>query len=176
MKQVMPLRYKEKIKPKRIGIIKKIDPKIEMDLKDIDKAFPVSEKKISKPIDLSKIINSIRQGFNVYIAPYITGEYKKIKKERKEIIKDTKKTIKLRYQLIQLSEHIKDFIFELKMYLISRANSKEEYEKLEKEIKQWEEIAEKVLGDLINNITSVIQNNLVPVCEKIEKEIKKEGC
>lgn len=171
----MPLRYKEKIKVKRIEITKKIDPKIEMDLKDIDKAFPIPDKKISRPLDLSSIVNSIKHNFNVYIAPYITGEYKNIKKEKKEIIHDTKKTIKLRYQLLQLSEHLKDFIFQMRMYLISKAHNKEEYEKLEKEIKQWEEIAEKVIGDFLDNITFIIQKHLVPVCEKIEKEIIKEG-
>ena len=170
----MPIKF-EKFKVRRPEITFKLFPKIEMDLKHIDKSFKVNETKISKPIDFSKIMDSIKHNFNLYIVPYITGEYKTKKTEKKQIIVDTKKTIKLRYQLLQLSDHIKDFVFQMKMYLISRANSKDEYEKLEKEIKQWEEIAERVLGDFINNLTFIIQNNLVPVCEKLEKEIIKEG-
>jgi hypothetical protein len=169
----MPIRVKEKINVKRQNI-RKIDPKIEMDIKNIDKVFKVPEVKISRPLDLSKILSTIKSGFKNYIVPYLTGEYKNTK-PRKEVIQDTTKIIRLRQNLIQMSEHFKDFIFQMKMYLISKAVNSKEYKDLEKEIKEWEKIVGKVLDDFIENITFVIQNNLVPVCEKIQKDILREG-
>jgi len=172
----MPLRYKRKVKP-RVTVTKfktDVDHKLERDIRGIDKCFPVTEKKISKPSDLSSIISSLNKSFSKFIAPYVTGEYKSKRKGRKEILNDANKTVKFRYQLQQLSTHLNNFIFQLKMYLISRTNSKEEYEKLKKEISAWEEVVGKMLNDLISNISFIIQDKLVPVCENIEKEILKE--
>ncbi len=169
----MPLRYKRKVKPRVTKFKTDVDHKLERDIRGIDKCFPVPEKKIFKPSDLSSIISSLNKSFSKFIAPYLTGEYKSKRKERREILNDANKTVKFRYQLQQLSMHLNNFIFQLKMYLISRANSKEEYEELKKEISAWEEVVGKMLNDLISNISFIIQDKLVPVCENIEKEILK---
>lgn len=171
----MYFKYKEKINVRKNKLTKKIDPKIEMDLRDLKKSFAIEDTVVSKPIDFSRVLTSIKQKFNLYVVPYITGEYKNKKVNSSKIISETKKVITFRYQLIQLSGHFKDFIFQMKMYLISKSNNTEEYKQLEKEIKEWEKVAERMLGDLIDNVSFIIKNYLVPVCNKLEKEVLKEG-
>lgn len=169
------MRYRRKIRLKKIKIPRKRHQKLEVELKEINKHFPINKRKISKPKDLSNVIFSLKQNFNKHIKPYITGEYKIKKKPNKEVIRDTKKTISLRRHLVQLSTHLKDFIFQLKMYLISKTPDKEEYNNLKKEIKEWEQISEKIISNFIKNLTTIIQRYLVPACEDIEKNIKQEN-
>lgn len=168
----MPILKSRKIKLKRPVTFKKAKPKIALDLKNIDKTFLPINKKISTPLELSNVFNSIKRNFNLYVSPYLTGEYKKIKLQKKEIVNDTKKVIIFRFQLIKVTDVLKNYIQKFKEHLLIKFNKKDEYVSLEKEIKKWEGVLNKILKDIIENVTFIIKNNLVPICEKYGKELK----
>lgn len=168
----MPFQYKKKIRLKRPSHLEIKNPKIELDLKDIHKTLEIKETKISKPKELIQVLTDIKQKFITIVAPFISGEYKK---ENKKILvyDNVNKTIKLRYQLMSLKDHLSDFVFQLRMYIIAHSDEKENIEKIEKEIKEWEKIITKTLNKLIDNIGFVIENYFVPICNKLEnKKVK----
>jgi hypothetical protein len=172
--KIMPLKYREekKIRLRHMSHFKKPNHKIDLDLRDINKNLDIENIEINRPVDLEKVFLNIKQKFALLVSPFVSGEYKREKKDML-IFDKTDKTIKLRYQLMSLSDHIGEFIFQLRMYVITHSDDKDKIEEIEKEIKEWEKILNHVLNDLIDKVNFVIQNYFVPICERLEKNNKK---
>lgn len=165
----MPLRYKEKIRLRKQSHFNRFKPKITTDLKDINKNIGIKKREIRKPIDLEHTLTEVKQKFSSLVAPFIVGEYKKGTK--KALVYDKMdRTIKLRYQMMSLKDHISDFVFQLRMYVIAHSENKERIKELEKEIKEWGKITTRVLNDFIDKISFVIENYFVPIFNKLKKE------
>lgn len=165
----MPFRYREKIRLKRTSHIKRLEPKLDLDIKNIHKNLDIKAKPIKKPIDLMGAISEIKTKFINLIDPFISGEYKENSHPR-FVYDSAKKTIKLRYQLMSLKDNLSDFVFQLRMYVISHSDDKERIKELEKEIKEWEKIINKTLNEIIDNVSFVIENYFVPIVNKLEKK------
>jgi len=158
--------------PRKLGIIDRKGPELEKDFKYIDKNLETKPKEIRKPKDLTQKLKEIKEKFNQLISPFISGEYKK-ESHLAFVYDNANKTVKLRYQLMSLSEHLKDFVFQLRMQVISQMDDKDKIEEIEKEIKEWEKIINNVLNDFIETVNFVIQNYFVPICESLEKKKEK---
>jgi len=165
----MPFKYREKIRLKKPGHLKKIEPKLDLDIKNIHKTLDIKTKPIKKPVDLMDTITEIKTKFMHIIDPFVSGVYKKNSHPR-FVYDSAKKTIKLRYQLMSLKDNISDFVFQLRLYVISHSDDKENIEKIEKEIKEWEKIINKTLNEIIDNVSFVIENYFVPIVNKLEKK------
>ena len=133
----MPLRYREKIRLRRPSHLEIKNPKIETDLKDIHKTLDIETKPVKKPKDLTNIITEIKGKFSMIISPFVSGEYKKNSHPR-FVYDSAKKTIKLRYQLMSIKENLLDFVFQLRLYVISHSDDKDKNKRTRKEIKEWE--------------------------------------
>jgi len=167
----MPFKYRKKIRLKKPSHLERRNPKLELDLKNIHKTLDIKETKISKPKDLTEILVDIKHKFTKLVVPFISGEYKKENK-RVLVYDNVNKTIKLRYQLMSLKDHLSEFIFQLRGYVISHSDDKEKIEKIEKEIKEWEKIINKTVTELIDNVSFVIEHYFVPIFNKLEKKEK----
>lgn len=165
----MPFRYREKIRLKKPSHLKKIEPKLDLDIKNIHKNLDIKARPIKKPVDLMRTISEIKTKFITLIDPFISGEYKKNSHPR-FVYDSAKKTIKLRYQLMSVKENLLDFVFQLRLYVISHSNDKERIKELEKEIKEWEKIINKTLNEIIDNVSFVIENYFVPIVNKLDKK------
>lgn len=163
--------HRKKIKLKRPSQIKKIEPKPKLDLevKNIHKNIKIKVRPIKKPIDLRNVITDIKIKFSKLISPFVSGEYKKNSRPR-FVYDSATKTIKLRYQLISIKQNLSDFVFQLRLYVISKSANKDKIKKIEKEIKEWEKVINKILDEVIDNVSYVIEHYFVPIVKKLEKE------
>jgi hypothetical protein len=165
----MSVIYRRKIRLKKPSRIKNIKPRLELDTKNIQKNINIKAKPIKKPVDLANTMTEIKHKFYRLISPIVSGEYKKNSRPR-FVYDSAKKTIKLRYQLMSIKENVLDFVFQLRLYVISQSPNKDKIKEVEKEIKEWEKIISKTLNEIIDNISFVIENYFVPIVNKLEKK------
>jgi hypothetical protein len=170
------------IRPKKIKVPKREKSRLFLDINNYTKKSFNHQGILETPASFMSFFNgAIQEVYSDLLRPFKQKKYDKIKetkaKEQKQEIKikaknNYERLCDFKKKLVYLLDKIKKLISELRQYLINQRKdlNQNEIKEIEEEIKEWEFVADNVLGTFINFITNTIEKFIAPKIKKIDGE------